>query len=372
MFSKKFTLIELIVVIAILGILAGIIIPNVSNIKEDAVEVALKTDAKNIQTSVDIYSIKNMNSLPISETVSILKPVAIDFEKIIPTFLKEVPNQGYFWLDYVNNVWVSTVDAPTGYSLDPVNKILSWNPSENAVYYNIYGTNLEAGKTNNTIFLLSSQKETNFDYSSFDYSTYLISSVDKYNLETAKVGSSEYKGMIKPSPNETIILNGEMNFDGSKPMLYDISVLKELSKNDFTIEYQVKTSINKVMVLLDGLYNTEDGILSTYVNDNRVCFYTFETKQICSTGTITLNEWNHIAFVRKDDVVNIYINGEKNLTINLPLDYSFRTTSPVDTLTYGGRGEYDINDYNLIGKMANIKINTKEAIYTENFIPLLK
>jgi len=53
--GKKFTLIELIVVIAVLGILAAIVIPNISNFQNKARDVQLTADTRNIQTALDMY-----------------------------------------------------------------------------------------------------------------------------------------------------------------------------------------------------------------------------------------------------------------------------------------------------------------------------
>lgn len=59
MFIKKaFTLIELIVVIAVLGILAAIIIPNISNFQEEAYKTQRLADVRNMQTTVDMYKIE--------------------------------------------------------------------------------------------------------------------------------------------------------------------------------------------------------------------------------------------------------------------------------------------------------------------------
>jgi type IV pilus assembly protein PilA len=57
--QKGFTLVELIVVIAIIGILAGVMLPKYFGFTDDDRKAAIITEAKSIRSIADIYFAKN-------------------------------------------------------------------------------------------------------------------------------------------------------------------------------------------------------------------------------------------------------------------------------------------------------------------------
>ena len=125
--GKKFTLIELIVVIAVLGILAAIVIPNISNFQNKARDAQLTADTRNIQTALDMYRLERPDGVsepilvdgsdevtltatheldkdgiaqPISEKVEVEGAVknvdkkhyrVLDLEKLYPNYLRQIP-----------------------------------------------------------------------------------------------------------------------------------------------------------------------------------------------------------------------------------------------------------------------------------------
>ena len=60
--SAGFTLVELIVVIAVLGILAGIAIPRITGVRDKAEISAVKSDLRNIQSGLEMYFAETDNT----------------------------------------------------------------------------------------------------------------------------------------------------------------------------------------------------------------------------------------------------------------------------------------------------------------------
>lgn len=73
--DRKFNLIELIIVIAIIGILASIVIPNISDFSIKAKDTRRMADIRNVQTAVDMYYAKNNGEYPTN-----FKPLSRNFK----------------------------------------------------------------------------------------------------------------------------------------------------------------------------------------------------------------------------------------------------------------------------------------------------
>ena len=135
---KRFTLIELIVVIAVIGVLAGIVFPNISNIGKDASIVAIQSDRNSIETAIEIYQVDNHGQFPTMENPMVEIPQAIDFTLLYTRYLQSTPEvEGLkYCVDFTGKVWISSVDSPS--NLEYGEGVITWNPSEGAEEYQVF------------------------------------------------------------------------------------------------------------------------------------------------------------------------------------------------------------------------------------------
>ena len=75
-----FTLIELLIVIAILGILAGVVVFAVGGVQGTATEKACEIEGKSIETAIQAYKADNNNANP------------ANLAALAPTYLKTAPD----------------------------------------------------------------------------------------------------------------------------------------------------------------------------------------------------------------------------------------------------------------------------------------
>lgn len=151
-FDGKFTLIELIAVIVVIGIIMAIVVPNVSLLKKEGKETAISSDAKNLQTAIDMYQLDNHGEFPTGEVQPELgKPVNVDFDAIYPDYIRGIPKHKgiYYWVDYQGELYYSTIDNPIDFKKGTSN--LTWTPNEEAKEYKIFEVQKSnSGKSNNS------------------------------------------------------------------------------------------------------------------------------------------------------------------------------------------------------------------------------
>ena len=88
-----------------------------------------------------------------------------------------------------------------------------------------------------------------------------------------------------------------------------------------------------------------------------------------SDTALTLNQWNHVAVVRKQGLVTLYINGQPDSTIT---DLAFNGNFQLNNMTFGElrgfQGPWGDDRYRFYGEVRNIRI-TKQALFQCEFIP---
>lgn len=260
--KKLFTLIELIVVIVVIGILAAIVIPNISNFQKEGTNTAIKSNLRNLQTSVDMFSLENNGDLPGMEDPTPLKPVPINFKDIHPDYTRNLPKTVgvKYWIDYKGKVWASTVDSPTNVKLENLNT-LSWDNIEDAQKYNIYEvTHYKAsiGSAYQNVeysFVkeveeFTATNEGKVEVTGLEDKVYAVSAIDEQGFETPPVGYS-YEGYNNQKPvailsisNKGILTNATtINWDTSQS--YDPDG-DELQKFEWNLNNEIVNSITSI------------------------------------------------------------------------------------------------------------------------------
>lgn len=265
--NKKFTLIELLLVIAVIGILAAIIIPNTKDVKEQAFVSKVNGNIRNMQTAVDLYAYENGGKYPSNIQPTLEVPEPINFDMLYPKYLKATPKEvdllkEKYWVDFMGKVWGSTVDAPTDVFVS--DKYFEWGNEKKITGYKIYKIRdsavLGTVKNNMLSYFMDVVPLDRIDKYKIENlgGHYLISAIDEYGLETAPVGS-DYLGYLDDWFKPILSKEGEFYFQlNSKDVMYwDAFVTREDKPEGTSINYEfaVKDSNGEFMPFEEDFYS---------------------------------------------------------------------------------------------------------------------
>lgn len=208
-FSRKnFTLIEIIVILAIIAILASLVFPNIGDVKYQSFQAKIGSNIRSLQTVVDTYTLEKNGHTPTYSQPTLRSPQLIDFSLLFPKYVKNLPPKTeMYWVDITGKVWGSTIDAP--YDVVEENGAIKWTNNSNVAGYKLYqiiekGSKVSGSANKKTIILKEVAAYSNIANSSVvqfnkknPNEMYLISSIDKYGYPTAPVGFGYY-GAITP------------------------------------------------------------------------------------------------------------------------------------------------------------------------------
>lgn len=386
--ARLFTLIELIVVIVVLGILAAIVIPNISSIKEDAERTSIISNARNLQTSVDMFILEHNGATPTKENPSIGNPQTLEVYGLHPEHTRQLPkNKGiHWWLDYNHTVWASYVDAPKDVSFE--SNVLKWKTVDGAELYRIYSSNENKITTTSSTKGISNVRDFRPSENSVEFQslegleeltsgTYLVSAIDKFGFETPPTkADTTYLGYIEPDKDfmssldvvpqpdstQTIPPLHSLYFDGNDYVVAKKSHLLNIG-NNFTLEAKITPaslvptngSISQSVNILGTWGSTGVGNASYYLGINqgkfRVGFFNGSVGEgYSSIQTLEVDKTYFVSAVLEGNELKIYIDNKLDSThiVNVLPQY---TNYPV---TIGMEANYGYNYYT--GSIHDIRI----------------
>jgi hypothetical protein len=141
------------------------------------------------------------------------------------------------------------------------------------------------------------------------------------------------------------------------------NALLAFGTGDFTVEtFLYQNTLNQYSGLLEiGNHLNTSGIIFIVgsSNNNGAQIY---SNGFLGSGALSLNQWNHVAFVRQSGTLNIYVNGTRtsstaftnNLSSTGP--FTIGSSNPASTIAYN-------NNYRLNGYINEFRV-TRNALYS--------
>lgn len=349
---NSFTLIELIVVIVILGILAAIVVPNISSLKEDAIPVAVSNNERSLQTAIDMYGLDHNGKLPTVLNPTIENPQPPDYSALYPDYIRSKPEVGHYLIDVFGKVWGSTSIAPN--QINYASGEFSFKAVETATEYELleYGqTETINGSAGNAVGKYKVQKFADlplegkqakdiYRVANPDNKSLLVSAIDKYGLKAAPVGE-DHLGVQEGLPiagTETFYLTT----DAKGKAVWEGLQTHEILPDGTSIDYSFATSDNGKTFGTDFVTD-----ISTLEN-SRYLKVKVEMKTTNNNKpTLTyLKVIYHLLDQAEDVAVHVPVTpivlgaSEEDKTFVEIID--FGTTKPIGSVEYAGREKIKI------------------------------
>ncbi len=160
---------------------------------------------------------------------------------------------------------------------------------------------------------------------------------------------------------------GSIEFDGTGDYLTaPDDAAWDLGSSDFTIEAWVYPTASPAQPIIVGQWTSSYAWVLLLSNDGnrylRGLLYNGSFNDYVSTSALSLNSWNHCAFVREGNTVSLYLNGTSV--------YSTTFTGSVSTSTSAlSIGANSAGGSPFQGYLDDIRITNGVARYTSNFTP---
>jgi prepilin-type N-terminal cleavage/methylation domain-containing protein len=102
---NAFTLVEILIVVVILGVLAGVVVPQFSSATQEASELAALDQLTKVRNAVSVYYVRNHSQLP-----TVQEGDGTWGTLLGPDYLREPPKN--FWVKSINRERIIFGDAP--------------------------------------------------------------------------------------------------------------------------------------------------------------------------------------------------------------------------------------------------------------------